>query len=570
MTIRHEMTDYGPLPPIDDNLPTGKEIFVESPTGGVVGYRTDNTTGKSINIYSHFGRPDIWPRGFPLDDIDIRRPVSYMTEYESLPEQAKNVLAPPMLVQQGLADLDPDVDAIFRLTQVQELTHAKFCKKSPSILSFRVCDIWRGYWVQRLLWDVNGTLGFTKPTVDQIRNAHNYLDDYKDELQIYDQTTQLIDYLASWTSSSTDLSVRIVDLMQGMSKHGFVEQGDVDLARRWVEDLKSVGYVFPTVTRYEPENHKAAVKANEEPRQNRQKSRQVANQALEQCQAEANVDPTMSKIQITGTGPRGETLSAFKDVLLVVNFNHPTYAALEPFLSIYSAYFPNIKVYGPEVPENLKDVVTEIKYDKGWASYHTLADAIEKNPGHKGYMFTNDDALLNVYQLAVYDLDKVWKAVPDPVKDVHDLSKAPPDDWIQWGRPETRPMWADPASFTAEQRARIEKYSGVKGPINVRSFADAAYVPGRIAKELAGVLNNFYKYGVFLEHGLGLGLIASEPTDNWISWNETYLWYDGSRPRWREFLKPGLDMLHPVKFADDPKAKETILDWIETVEVIPQ
>ena len=86
-----------------------------------------------MNIYSHFGRPDIWPRGFPLEDIDVRRPVAYLPEYASIPEPARGVLAPPMLVQQGLADLDPDVDAIFRLTQVQELKQARFCKRSPSL-----------------------------------------------------------------------------------------------------------------------------------------------------------------------------------------------------------------------------------------------------------------------------------------------------------------------------------------------------------------------------------------------------------------------------------------------------
>jgi len=86
-----------------------------------------------VNIYSHFGRPDIWPRGFPLDDIDARRPVAYLPEYTAISEPARGVLAPPMLIQQGLADLDPDVDAIFRLTQVQELKQARFCKRSPSL-----------------------------------------------------------------------------------------------------------------------------------------------------------------------------------------------------------------------------------------------------------------------------------------------------------------------------------------------------------------------------------------------------------------------------------------------------
>lgn len=32
----------------------------------------------------------------------------------------------------------------------------------------RVCDIWRGYWVQRLLWEIDGNLVFGPPTVNQV------------------------------------------------------------------------------------------------------------------------------------------------------------------------------------------------------------------------------------------------------------------------------------------------------------------------------------------------------------------------------------------------------------------
>ncbi|GJJ73340.1 hypothetical protein EMPS_05698 [Entomortierella parvispora] len=311
----------------DDNLPTGNDIIFESPTGGVVGYRSDETTGKSVNIYSHFGRPDIWPRGFPLEEIDVRRPVTYIPESESLPVKAKELLAPPMMIQQGLADLDPDVDAIFRLTQVQELKKAKFCKKSPSIrlapgtfcpfnsqntlfsydalwglvlpitVSFRVCDIWRGYWVQRLLWDINGSLGFTKPTVDQIRNAHNYLDDYKDELQIYEQTSKFIDFLSNWQSTSSRLEVRIVDLMEAMAARDFIGEKDVDLAKRWVEDLKNVNYVFPKVTAYDPEAVTASLGQISD--EDSQKPRLLSNEALRQCKLDAASDESMSRITIT-------------------------------------------------------------------------------------------------------------------------------------------------------------------------------------------------------------------------------------------------------------------------------
>ncbi|KAF9969163.1 hypothetical protein BGZ73_008603, partial [Actinomortierella ambigua] len=510
--------------------------------------------------------------------------------------------------QQGLADLDPDVDAIFRLTQVQELTHAKFCKKSPSIrlspgtfcpfnsqntlfsydalwglllpitVSFRVCDIWRGYWVQRLLWDVNGSLGFTKPTVDQIRNAHNYLDDYRDELQIYAQTSDLIDYLGSWTSTSPDLGTRIVHLMEGMAEHKFIEQGDVDLAKRWVQDLRDVGYTFPKVTKpYDAKAQAALVAKHEERRLQCQADRRVVNEALRQCQLEEEAEkkqaeqgekvPMTKGIQITETPKKDLYSTAFKDILLVVNFNHPDYAAIEPFLDIYKGYFPNIQFYGPEVPENLKDVVVEMPHDAGFtSSYQSIADAVERFPKYRGYLYTNDDTLLNVYQLAGFDQDKVWKQVPDPIKDVHDLSKAPPDDWFHWPKPEGRKMWEDATSLTAEQKARIAKFSKVDGPVDVRAFADAVYVPARIGQELAGVLKQFAKHNMFLELALGLALVAVEPTENWVSWKETYLWF-GERDSWRQSLTKDMAMMHSVKLLQDPTAKDYVIDWLESVEV---
>jgi len=68
------------------------------------GYYVYNSSGRSVvNPYAYFGYPSIWPRGFPLDQI---RP-------EMQSEAFSRVAAKPLILQ-GLADKDPDVDAIFR------------------------------------------------------------------------------------------------------------------------------------------------------------------------------------------------------------------------------------------------------------------------------------------------------------------------------------------------------------------------------------------------------------------------------------------------------------------------
>lgn len=46
---------------------------------------------------------------------------------------------------------------------------ALWALRLPVTTTFRVCDIWRGYWAQRLLWDLGGALVFLPPTVFQVK-----------------------------------------------------------------------------------------------------------------------------------------------------------------------------------------------------------------------------------------------------------------------------------------------------------------------------------------------------------------------------------------------------------------
>ncbi|KAG0029944.1 hypothetical protein BGZ82_007646 [Podila clonocystis] len=68
----------------DDNLPTSKNIALEPTTDSVIAYRPANEDSeRSVNIYAHFGRLDVWLRGFLLSEINIRRPVQYLPSLNS-------------------------------------------------------------------------------------------------------------------------------------------------------------------------------------------------------------------------------------------------------------------------------------------------------------------------------------------------------------------------------------------------------------------------------------------------------------------------------------------------------
>jgi hypothetical protein len=139
----------------DDNLLKGPLTFLPEQSE-IKLYKTNAIT---VNPYRYFGQSDVWPRGYPLENILKIEPEAFI----STPVFAS--------IQQGLVDNDPDVDAIFRLTHGDlvffnnrdpvGLPEGVFCPFNsqntlfhhsaflglllPMTTTFRVCDIWRSY-----------------------------------------------------------------------------------------------------------------------------------------------------------------------------------------------------------------------------------------------------------------------------------------------------------------------------------------------------------------------------------------------------------------------------------------
>jgi hypothetical protein len=125
-------------------------------------------------------------------------------------------------------------------------------KKSSAILipittAFRVCDIWRGYWAQRLLWDIGGSLCFTLPNVRQDRNMHNLMRDFSDEVDLYLKSGFLATLLGEWRSNNPLFSERMLELTEQMVAKSFWGDKEIELVDAWIQDLKDIGYQFPVV-----------------------------------------------------------------------------------------------------------------------------------------------------------------------------------------------------------------------------------------------------------------------------------------------------------------------------------
>uniref|UniRef100_A0A0N4WY04 Glycosyltransferase family 2 protein n=1 Tax=Haemonchus placei TaxID=6290 RepID=A0A0N4WY04_HAEPC len=205
----------------DDNKPFGKD-----------------SSCKLFNPYRFFGHPVMWPRGFPLEHLKGH------SNGKGRLRLCRSIRTPA--VQQGLVHKDPDVDAIYRLLYADKKTglNESFSKlASPIVLSsgtyspwnsqntlfhrsafftlflpisvaFRVTDIWRSYFSQKLLHLIGERIAFYPPNAIQNRNAHDYLSDFKQEKQLYESSGRLVEYLDSWRCFSSNIAECAIKLAE--------------------------------------------------------------------------------------------------------------------------------------------------------------------------------------------------------------------------------------------------------------------------------------------------------------------------------------------------------------------
>lgn len=238
----------------DDNIPY--DSFVADVSRSVTGSRVAKSGWE--NIYTHFVDTRIWPRGFPLELIN-----------DSLRERSPLEPTGPVdcLIQQFLADGDPDVDAVFRLTNDQPTTFGEgtivlergtYCPFNsqntifwpevypllylPSYVSFRMTDIWRSFVAQECLYRMGGHLAFRSATVRQVRNEHSYIRDFEDEISGYLANARIMDTLSKLDLSSerADVGNNLYACYEALVSIGVVPERELPLLRAWLDDLGEI------------------------------------------------------------------------------------------------------------------------------------------------------------------------------------------------------------------------------------------------------------------------------------------------------------------------------------------
>ena len=266
---------------------TAPEVVVRNSNGSSISGHV------SLNPYPLMGATNVaaWPRGLPY--FDVRRSPPPLLGLRSCVNASRDVPAASLGVIQSLADHDPDVDGVYRLTQP---IHFYFPRNGPSVVvptrrlapynaqatlhthnalwalllpasvHGRVSDIWRGYLAQRLFWDIGLRLAFAPPSVWQERNPHNWLADMNAEQQLYERAGKLLDFLVGWEcdgNGSSSLPTFVEALWVAAYERGYLERSDVVMVQRWLQALLDAHYPFPLrLPRAERERHERAERAD--------------------------------------------------------------------------------------------------------------------------------------------------------------------------------------------------------------------------------------------------------------------------------------------------------------------
>lgn len=242
----------------DDNAPYDA-FFFEVPE--TIEGRTPELGERFINIYRFFTNRHVWPRGLPLNRVNSD------AEHQASPGSASG-----LVVLQSVADGDPDVDAVYRLT-APDTTDVVFAPGAPLIVppgmwtpfnsqattwprqllplmylpstcSFRMTDIWRSYIAQRLMPDLGATLVITGPTVYQDRNQHDLMRDFRDEIEGYVGYERFVDTLEQ-TAITGGFSALLSDLRglyMALIGAGFFTSAELPILDAWIADMESLGF----------------------------------------------------------------------------------------------------------------------------------------------------------------------------------------------------------------------------------------------------------------------------------------------------------------------------------------
>ncbi|KAG5052284.1 hypothetical protein JHK85_004823 [Glycine max] len=399
---------------IDDDL--GKHFDVELVGEGarqevLLQYSHDNPNRTVVNPYVHFGQRSVWPRGLPLEKVGEIGHEEFYTQ----------VFGGMQFIQQGISNGLPDVDSVFYFTRksVLETFDIRFDEHAPKValpqgmmvpvnsfntmyhssafwalmlpvsVSTMASDVLRGYWGQRLLWEVGGYVVVYPPTVHRYDRIEAY--PFSEEKDLHVNVGRLINYLISWRSDKHRLFEKILDLSFAMAEEGFWTEKDVKLTAAWLQDLLAVGYQQPRLMSLELGRPRANIGHGDQ--------KEFVPQKLPSVHLGVEETGTVN-YEISNLIRWRKT---FGNVVLIMHCNGPVERTALEWRLLYGRIFRSVVILSEKKDVDL--VVGEGHLDY---AYRYLPKIFDQFSSAEGFLFVQDNTILNYWNLLQADKTKLW------------------------------------------------------------------------------------------------------------------------------------------------------------------
>lgn len=236
----------------------------------------------------------------------------------------------------------------------------------------------------------------------------------------------------------------------------------------------------------------------------------------------------------------------FENVLLIINFNHPYYANIEFLQKLYAPFFKHIIFYGEEP----HPMVRQIKTDKGFYVTELMLEVLRDYPDFQGYLFLEDDCILNMWNCLELDLDKIW-LLPgftrssnvhyNPHFIIANLRTGQvTEQWgWSWRLEGTRKAYAQ---LLAQDVAHMTENVGKDCAI--ATSADMFYFPGKYRHDVMRMCPYFKD--IFIEISMPSILACLDSKDRW---EKVSIWFEVNEEYLKREWPCGQTCLHPIKLS---------------------
>lgn len=504
---------------IDDDL--GKHFDVElvgesARQEVVLQYRHDIENRSVVNPYVHFGQRSVWPRGLPLENVGEIEREEYYTE----------VFGGKQFIQQGISNGLPDVDSVFYFTRKPSLEpfDIRFDEHAPKVafpqgtmvpmnsfntlhhysafwglmlpvsVSSMASDVIRGYWAQRLLWEIGGYVVVYPPTMHRYDIIEAY--PFAEEKDLHVNVGRLIKFLVSWKSDKHRLSDILMELSYAMAEEGFWTEKDVKFAAAWVQDLIAVGYLQPRLMTLELHRPRASIGHGDR--------KDFVPQKLPSVHL--GVEETGTVNYEIGNLIRWR--KNFGNVVLIMFCNGPVERTALEWRLLYGRIFKAVVILSEKKNGELAVEEGHLDY-----LYKQLPKLFDRFSSAEGFLILQDNTVLNYWNLVQADKTKLW--ITEKVsKSWTTVSFDGNKDWYgQQGEMVNKVVSSMPVHFQVNYKKHMTSHDS---SLTICS-SEVFYVPRRLVTDFQDLVNLVGNLDIHQKVAMPMFFVSMDSTENFDS-----------------------------------------------------